>query len=38
MSLNPAGAAGFELMTYAFVLNSLTHCATLLGINYGKHL
>lgn len=36
MSWNPAGAAGFEVMTYVFVLNSLTQCATLLGNNYGK--
>lgn len=36
MSWNPARAAGFEVMIYVFVLNSLTQCATLLGNNYGK--
>lgn len=28
--------AGFELMTYRFVVNPLTHCTMLLGDNFGK--
>lgn len=28
--------AGFELLTYRFVANALTNCATLLGNNFGK--
>lgn len=27
---------GFALMTYRFVVNIITHCAKLLGDNYGK--
>lgn len=27
---------GFELMTYRFLVNALTHFATLLGKNFGK--
>lgn len=27
---------GFELMTYKFIINYLTHCATQLGNNFGK--
>lgn len=28
--------AGFELMTYMFIEKPLTHCATLIGDNFGK--
>lgn len=28
--------AGFELMTYRFLDNALTHCTTLLGNNFAK--
>lgn len=26
----------FELLTYRFVVNALTHCTMLLGTNFGK--
>lgn len=32
----PVDNAGFELMTFRFVVNALTNCATLFNNNFGE--